>query len=122
MVEIMKETISIIIKIIVIILADVFTIFARKMSIVSQSSYSQTSEYVGLVIWIIVVGILFGISIKICDVERNIYKILTLLFLFVNIIYIIYSIRYYGTMTLGLFVSVVYLMDLLKIKNNITKQ
>lgn len=112
----MRETISIIVKIIVMILADVFTIFARKMSAMSQRSYSQISEYVGLVIWIIVLGILFGISVKICDVKRIGYKVFFGLLLVANIIYILYSIRYYGIMMLGLFVSVAYAIELIKIR------
>lgn len=46
--------------------------------------------------------------------KKKIYKILFLLFLAANVVYIIYSIRYYGVMTLGLFVSITYMIDLMR--------
>lgn len=118
-IEIMKEMVSIVFRIIVIILADVYTIFIRKMNLISQQTYSQTSEYIGIVMWILVLAILFGISTKLYDLEKRSYKILILFALVINIIYIISSIRYYGIMTLGLFVSAIYMIDLIKIRKNL---
>ncbi len=118
-IEIMKEMVSIVFRIIIIILADVYTIFARKMNLISQQTYSQTSEYIGIVVWILVLAILFGVSTKLCDLEKRSYIILMLLALLINIIYIISSIRYYGIMTLGLFVSAIYMINLIKIRKNL---
>lgn len=73
-----------------------------------------SAGYISNLVWIILLGILFIISIRVCNVEKKIYKILFLLFLAANVVYIIYSIRYYGVMTLGLFVSIAYMIDLMR--------
>lgn len=112
----MKELISTVLKVIVIILADTYTIFARNMNLISQQTYSQTSEYIGKIIYLVALGILFALSLKLCDVEKKSYKIFILLVLIANIAYMIYSVRYYTVMTMGVAVTVTYIVDLIKIK------
>lgn len=67
----MKEIVSIITKVIVVILADGFTVFAKRMSLQLQQTYSQTSGYISNLVWIILLGILFIISIRVCNVEKK---------------------------------------------------
>ena len=114
----MKELISTVLKVIVIILADTYTIFARNMNSISQQTYSQTSEYIGKIIYLVALGILFVLSLKLCDVEKKSYKIFILLVLIANIVYMIYSVRYYTVMTMGVAVTVTYIVDLIKIKKD----